>query len=85
MSAAAPRAPLQEANILYTEKEVANARALGTADRFEIGIDRLRFGHPLGQGAFGLVYHGQAEAINNLRRSHRSCDKTIKKKYLLQS
>lgn len=60
-----------EANVVYTEAEVAEARREGLADSLEVAYSRLRFGRILGRGAFGCVVflgtaHGLAPATTTV-------------------
>lgn len=53
-----------EANIIYTEQDIAQGQAYALIDKYELPYERLRLGHVIGRGAFGLVYKGTADGIN---------------------
>ncbi len=55
-----------EANIIYTDQEIAQGQTFGYIDKYEMPYERLRLGRVIGQGAFGLVYMGMAEGINGV-------------------
>uniref|UniRef100_A0A914VA65 Protein kinase domain-containing protein n=1 Tax=Plectus sambesii TaxID=2011161 RepID=A0A914VA65_9BILA len=57
---------IMEANIIYTDQDIAQGQTYGYIDKYEMPYERLRLGRVIGQGAFGLVYMGMAEGINGV-------------------